>query len=264
MKKAIKALLGRSLAAVHLDHWLLREGAIVVAFHRVQPDDGRDSLTMPVEEFQNYCKYFKDHFDVVGLPDIVRRIRGGRSLSRALAVTFDDGYRDNFEFAAPVLDRLGLPATFFVVTDWIGTKTVAWWDREQRKPQPWMTWNHVRALHAHGFDIGAHTRTHVDLGAVPEQQARDEVMGSRFRLEEELATSVQSFAYPYGRRENISRGVRRVVREAGFTCCCSSYGGMNRHGTDPFQLMRIPVAPENASPHQFGFDVAFKRTLQTA
>lgn len=262
MRKTIKGLLGQGLAALRLDHWLLGEGAVIVTFHRVQPSDGRDSLTMPVEEFEQYCSYFRERFDVVGLREIVRRLESRQPLSCSLAITFDDGYADNFEYAAPVLERYRLPATFFVVSDWMGTQTVAWWDRARHQAQSWMTWDQVRDLQARGFEIGAHTRTHIDLGAAREPEAREEIAGSRRRLEEELGAKVQSFAYPYGLRDNISRGAQYLVREAGFTCCCASYGGVNRPGSDPFHLMRIPVIPEGVSPHQFAFDVALGRTLR--
>src|SRR5206468_51940 len=86
------------------------------------------------------------HFRVVSLRDLVHRLERGLALDRDLAITFDDGYRDNFENAVPVLEKLSLPATFFVVSQWIGTDVVPWWDSAQGARHPWMTWDQVRFI----------------------------------------------------------------------------------------------------------------------
>jgi peptidoglycan/xylan/chitin deacetylase (PgdA/CDA1 family) len=262
MMPGVKRLLGQSMFATRLDAVLLRNAAVVVMFHRVK--DGTlaaDSLTVDVATFERYCQYFKQHFRVLPLGELVQRLEERRSLSRALAITFDDGYRDNFDNAAPVLERLGLPATFFVVTQWMETDVVPFWDGQAGVRHPWMTWAQIRSLRDRGFEIGVHTRTHVDLGQVTGPEAVSEIAGARADLERRLATSVTSFAYPFGGRNNFTDANRELVKTAGFRCCCSGYGGVNPRGTSPFNLHRVPITGWYASPHQFGFDLAFGRTL---
>jgi peptidoglycan/xylan/chitin deacetylase (PgdA/CDA1 family) len=261
VKQHVKTLIGQCLFGSGLNAALIADAAVVVAFHRVKDGTSpEDSLTTNVAMFERYCHFFRRHFRVVPLPDLIRRMETGRGLRGYLAITFDDGYRDNYECAAPVLERLSLPATFFVVTDWLGTKAVAWWDEAFGAPHPWMTWDEVRSLHRRGFDIGAHTRTHVDLGAVTGALAREEIAGSRAKLEAELQAPIETFAYPYGRRGNITDANRALVKAAGFRCCCSSYGGVNPRGMDPFRLHRVPISPSFASPSQLGLDVALGRS----
>jgi peptidoglycan/xylan/chitin deacetylase (PgdA/CDA1 family) len=262
MKRAVKRLLGQGLFASHLDALVLQRAAVVVAFHRVQDADTGDGLTVGVRMFERFCRFFARHFDVVPLRHIVERVERRAPLHRELAITFDDGYRDNYENAAPVLERLGLPATFFVVSRWIGTDVVPPWDQRHGIPLPWMEWRHVRSLHHRGFDIGAHTRTHVDLGLASEAVARDEIVGAKRDLEAGLAAAVDLFAYPYGGRRNIAAANRDIVRDAGFRCCCSCFGGHLDAAADPFHLSRIPVSPWYASPQQFGLEVALGSTLQ--
>jgi peptidoglycan/xylan/chitin deacetylase (PgdA/CDA1 family) len=262
VKQTVKRLLGRGVFASGFDAILLGDAATVVAFHRVH--DGApasDSLTVSVATFERYCRFFQRRFRVVPLRDLVARLAAGQPVGRALAITFDDGYRDNFANAAPILERLALPATFFVVTQWMNTDVVPFWDQEREVRHPWMTWADVRALHRKGFEIGAHTRTHVDLGKVAGDEAREEIFGSRADLERQLDAPAISFAYPFGRRENLTETNRQLIRDAGFRCCCSGYGGINPRGTDPFHVRRIPITEWYASPHQFGFDLAFGRTL---
>jgi peptidoglycan/xylan/chitin deacetylase (PgdA/CDA1 family) len=264
MNRAITRILGRGVFAAQLDTLLLRDSAVVVAFHRVLDMPDSDSLTVDVRMFERFCTFFKSHFRVVALRDLVHKLESGVGLNRELAITFDDGYRDNFENAAPVLERLSLPATFFVVSQWIGTDVVSWWDSQQGARYPWMTWDEVRSLHRRGFDIGAHTRTHADLGAVSEIDAQEEIFGARCELETQLAAPVELFAYPYGRRHNLANPNRDLVRAAGFRCCCSCFGGTVTSGSDPFHLTRVPISTWYASPHQFGLEVALGRSVLSA
>ena len=261
MRTAIKQLLGRTIFASGLDGVLLRNAAIVVVFHRVQEAaDPEDGLTLTVSMFERHCRFFRSHFRVVSLREIVEKLERGEPLRRELAITFDDGYRDNFDHAAPVLEKLSLPATFFVVTEWMGTDVVPWWDDERGTRHPWMSWEQVRTLRGKGFDIGAHTRTHADLGKVSGAEAQDEIIGARRELEKQVDAPADLFAYPYGGTHQLSEANRALVQAAGFRCCCSSVGGVNSVGDSPFHLQRVPVTYWHRSPQQFGFEVALGRT----
>ena len=260
--QTLKHLLGRSLYALRLDTVLMRHEAVVVAFHRVRDDaDLTDSLTIHSRTFESYCRFFKRFFNVVPLAELVETLHAGQAPHRALAITFDDGYRDNFQHAAPILEKLSLPATFFVVSRWVGTSIVPFWDRDRGVQYPWMTWEHLRDLHRRGFTIGAHTRTHVDLGTVSGDDAQQEIAGAREDLEHALGTPVQTFAYPFGGREHLTEANRARVKAAGFRCCCSGFGGTVSRATDPFQLPRVPISTWHAYPYQFGFDVALGRSV---
>jgi peptidoglycan/xylan/chitin deacetylase (PgdA/CDA1 family) len=256
MRQPIKRLLGQTLFAAGLDRLLLRNTAVVVAFHRVQDIGQTEGLTVSVSMFERYCRFFGQHFRVVSLLDLVERLERRQTLNRELAITFDDGYRDNYENAAPVLEKLSLPATFFIVTRWMGSDVIPLWNRVAKVSYPWMNWEQVRSLHRRGFDIGAHTRTHVDLGRVEESQAREEIVGARRELERQLEAPVQLFAYPYGRQDNLADSSREIVRDAGFRCCCSCFGGVIAQGTDPFHLARVPITQRLPSPRQFWLEVA--------
>jgi peptidoglycan/xylan/chitin deacetylase (PgdA/CDA1 family) len=256
MRSHIKNALGRLMVQSHLDAALLRSTGVVVAFHRIQDGNDRRGLSIGREMFDGYCRFFADHFRVVSLAALVARLERGEPLDRHLAITFDDGYRDNFENAMPVLAKLSLPATFFVVSGWIDSEAWPWWDHQDGVRYPWMTWPQVAELRRSGFEIGAHTRTHADLGKVTGAAARLEIQGGRIDIEDRLGEPVDLFAYPYGGAANMTAENRDFARAAGFRCCCSSFGGLTGYRTDPFHLHRIPVTPWYASPHQFGLELA--------
>ena len=255
-----KSLTGHAIYSLRLHHLLLASTAIIVVFHRVNnAATAGDGLTCTVKMFERHCRFFRQFFQVVSLRSLVEKLERGVPPNRELAITFDDGYRDNFEYAAPVLKALGLPATFFVVTQFIGTEIVPWWDEALGARHAWMNWNEVRSLRDGGFEVGNHTRTHADLGKVSEKEAWQEILRSRLELEDQLSAPVELFAYPYGGREHIREDNREMVKAAGLSCCCSCYGGINFRGTDPFHLRRTAIFPWYESPHQFGFEVAFRR-----
>ena len=105
-------------------------------------------------EFDAWCGFLKAHFRVVSLSHLVSRLHAGASLRGLAVITFDDGYRDNFETAAPLLERHELPACFFVASGFIGSDHVPWWDELLPFPLEWMSWDEVRELQRRGFEIG--------------------------------------------------------------------------------------------------------------
>jgi len=237
----------------------LRGRAMVVALHRVNDVNAGDGLTLSADQFEDHCGFLSDHFDVVPLAEIVQRLASSAPLDGQVAITFDDGYRDNAEIAAPILARYGLPATFFVTTGFIGSEIVAPWDAELAVAPGWMTWDQVRELHDQGFSIGGHTVDHVDLGQQAGDTAMRQLTASRNTLFEQLATETELFAYPFGRRDNMTEANRLLVREAGFRCCASCFGGLVEAGTNPFALPRVAITSWLASPDTFAFDMALGR-----
>ena len=164
-----------------------------------------DGLSVSRADVRTLLRFLQPPLPVISLRSLVDRLERGDTLDRHLAITFDDGYRDNFEIAAPILERLSLPATFFLVSQWIGSDVVPWWDRELGVRHPWMTWDQARELRRRGFDIGAHTRTHANLGEVRGDVAREEIAGARRELERQLGEPVDLFAYPYGAKQPDDR-----------------------------------------------------------
>jgi len=226
----------------------------VAVFHRVDDRYPENPVTCTSRGFEEFCAFFARHFTVVPLGELVERLATGRDVGGLLAITFDDGYLDNREVAAPILSRRGLPATFFVATDFIGSSQVPWWDAEAGIPSRWMSWDDVRGLATDGFEIGSHTVHHADLGKVRGADARRELTESKRRLESELHRGVTLFAYPYGGREHFDESNRPLVRQEGYSCCVSAFGGSVPSGTDPFRMRRTPVSPWHLTPYQFGFE----------
>lgn len=128
----------------------------------------------------------------------------------AVALTFDDGFRNFASQAMPLLREQGLPATVFVVSDAVGA-TNAWGghDLPGIPTLPLMDWDELQEVSDAGFEIGAHTRRHPHLTSLPPSQVQDETAGCVERINAELGRRPGSFAYPYG---DVNDSVARVAR----------------------------------------------------
>jgi peptidoglycan/xylan/chitin deacetylase (PgdA/CDA1 family) len=247
MRLALKTVLcglyrycGLFSAQEWLYHWRGRSSASILLFHRVTDDIPPDGLTVSCARFRSLCRLLTRRFRVVPLGEMFRLARGGAALPRrTVAITFDDCYRDNLA-AARVLAEYGLPATFFVPTAFVGTDHQFPWDRSH-KPLPNLTWNDLQEIHGLGFEIGSHTATHPDLGAVAAEQAEREFVESKEVLEQRLGGRVRWFAYPFGGVNNFRADWLPLLKRAGYEGCVSGYGGLIHRGMEASVLPRVPV-----------------------
>ena len=253
-RRMVKTVMGRIAGISGAYERAFASSMMIVAFHRVTDRLPEDALTCSAAKFEAFCRFFRKHARVIALSEQVVACQEGKDVSGTVSMTFDDGYLDNFEVAAPILRNLQLPATFFITSGFIGSRVIAPWDVELPQQPGWMSWDNLRSLVAQGFEIGCHTDTHIDMGLADQETVRRELEVSRQKINRELGIPVQLFAYPFGDRENITAGSRELVRDLGFACCASSYGGLNAVGTSPYHLKRIPIAEWFATPDQFGFE----------
>jgi glycosyltransferase involved in cell wall biosynthesis/peptidoglycan/xylan/chitin deacetylase (PgdA/CDA1 family) len=213
----------------------------VLNYHQVN-DPADDFSTVSTAEFRRQMEFLREHYRVLPLADAVRAVVTAGAGERIVAITFDDGYRDNATIAAPILRSLGLPACFFVSTDMIGGARPFPHDVVQgRPPQQHMSWDDLRMLAQQGFQIGSHTCSHADLGQVSLADARRELGESKRRIESELGTTVRLFAFPYGHRQNIRPDTHAAARDE-YEVCCSAYGGHNTAPTDPGNVRRVVIS----------------------
>ncbi len=156
---------------------------------------------------------------------------------RPVLLTFDDGLADFYTGALPVLQRYDFPATLYVTTGFVGG-TSRWLQHEGEGERPMLTWDQLGAICAGDVECGAHSRSHPQLDTLALPAARDEIVHSKYILEQQLGRRVASFAYPHGYH---SPAVRRIVQEAGFTSACAVKHAMSSTADDRFALARIMI-----------------------
>lgn len=104
-------------------------GFPILTYHRVNDDQDPFFPSLPTEVFERHMAFIARAYQVLPLESLVELMRRDKLPRHALAITFDDGYRDNLTHAAPVLARHGLPATIFLASGFIGSAEVPWFDR---------------------------------------------------------------------------------------------------------------------------------------
>jgi peptidoglycan/xylan/chitin deacetylase (PgdA/CDA1 family) len=186
-------------------------------------------LTVDPTDFAAQMEWLKRAgFHAVTQRQALEALELGRPLpSKPIMITFDDGYRDVLDYASPVLERLHMPATSYVITGRISG------------PDPsFLTWRNLRLLEQRGVAIGSHTVTHADLPRLTDTQALAELRDSRVALERRLGHPVPWLAYPYGKED---ARVVALARRAGYVLAVTTQPGAIQNAADPLELHRYEV-----------------------
>ena len=166
--------------------------------------------------------------------------QNGSIPARPLLITFDDGFEDMHSVALPILTRLGLRSTVYIVTEQLGGKS-RWLASEGEGERPMLSAGQIRDLDAAGVDIGSHGHRHVALDELPFTEAIQEIDASRATLEEALGHRVVTFAYPYG--YHTSR-IKRYLQTSGFESACAVKQALSHPDDDRFALARAIVGSD--------------------
>lgn len=216
------------------------KGWIRFPFYHHVFDDERDG-------FARQLGFMASHGDFIGIDAAVRMLASGDSIDgRYFCVTFDDGFKNWFTNAVPILVGQGAVAAFFLVTRYIGTSPEADRDallgfyEEGDLLMEFLDWDDCRRMADAGMTIGSHTVNHVHLAALDEAAAEDEIKQSKHSIEAELGQSCDHFCCPFG-RENIDYLPGRdpkIARRAGYKSFLSGHRGAMRQGDSPMMIRR--------------------------
>ncbi len=215
------------------------EGAVrvpVLMYHHIRPmlpsfSRADRSFTTTPEEFATQMQALKSAgYRTITPQDMEQALKEGAYLlpAKPVLITFDDGFRDQYENAWPVLQSLGLRATFFIVSR-------AYTLSGCMKP------DQIKELDASGLiTIASHTKNHAFLTRVGKEKREDEILGSKLDLEMLLGHPVDVFSFPYG---SWSREVAKEVEAAGFRMGFGVRLGSLHTTGSLFELRRIRVMP---------------------
>src|SRR5271169_4214761 len=158
------------------------------------------------EVFARQMRWLRNNgFRTMNLTEAYAALESGQSVSKAVVITFDDGYRDFYTDGMEVMKQCGFSATIFLATDRI---------QNQPTRQPggdYLTWPEVKELHSQGICFGSHTVTHPDLRSLGPDQIEYELGYSKEVIEQKLGAAVDSFAYPFAFPEEDKEFTRFLV-----------------------------------------------------
>jgi len=194
---------------------------VVLCYHSVHPT--KPFATHPAL-FEQHLRWLEASCNNVKFSEALTAVWRKERERPAVAITFDDGYLDNFEYAFPLLQQYRLEATFFVTTGLIenNSEIINRFQLIRRSvfedicP---MTWSQLRQMASLGMEIGAHTYSHAKLAALTRRQVWMELTTSKWIMEDRLGRSVQVMAYPYGKPlRHWNHETVQLTAEAGYKC----------------------------------------------
>ena len=199
---------------------------LVLNYHK--DDNMNISLSVLPEDFDRQMRYLSDHgYHTITPDDLYDSLEGQKELpENPVLITFDDGYRDNYDNAYPILRKYGFKATIFVITSFLGT-------------QPnYITWDQAREMDANGISIQSHTVDHKSMTDLTDDQLRYELVESKKKAEQELGHPVEFMAYPTG---TYNLHIAQMVKEAGYKAAFTiKYGNVDK-ASNIYALERVPV-----------------------
>lgn len=217
---------------------LEREAAVgvpVLSYHQVNDEDD-NALTIPRAAFEQQMAYLHDNGYHAITPDQLDAYltEGAPLPEKPVLITFDDGYRDNYENAFPILQKYGMTATIFLISDFM--------DRFDK----YLTWQQVQEMSEAGIYMGVHTLSHFELPGLSKAELYQQIEGGKLAIEWKTLQFTEYIAYPCG---SYNADVLAVARDCGYKGGFTVRYDLVHPGDNPYLLSRVPVFGHNA--HSF-------------
>ncbi len=185
-------------------------------------------LSISPEQLDQQLSYIAQNgYQTISLNDLADSLENKTPLPpKSVILTFDDGYRDFYTTAFPLLKKYNLRAVSFYIVGYSNYPS-------------YMNWDMIREIHSSGLvDVESHTLGHLMLTQLPPDQAKNEIFESKRLLEEKLNKKVNFFAYPYG---DYNDEVVSLVVQAGYKLAFGTKVGSDLHASEKYFLKRVPI-----------------------
>jgi peptidoglycan/xylan/chitin deacetylase (PgdA/CDA1 family) len=211
-----------------------REVIPILMYHHVgvpgaSADAIRRDLSVSPENFEAQLRYLIEHgYEPITLNSLIMHLQLGRALPpKPVVLTFDDGFKDQYSNAYPLLKKYGFVGTFFIITLFA----------DEERPE-YMSWSEIEFLHSNGMEIGSHSYTHPSLSGKSYDYVVWQVLGSREAIEARTGEPVRFFSYPSGQYDELTID---VLRSAGYWGAVTVEAGSLHTTESPFEFKRIRV-----------------------
>ena len=228
----------------------------ILMYHSIS--DGREERKSAYYQTATHPKVFADQMAMLraegyqavtltaGLETLQSWMTNGKgNFPRCVAVTFDDGFRDFYTVAFPILQQHEFAATMFLPTSYIGQQARRFKSREC------LTWSEVKELHRVGMEFGSHTVTHPRLVELDWPDIEKEMNDSKAQIDDHLGVPAKAFAYPYAfpeANQDFVQHFRQLLGKAGYRSSVTTKIGRAHPGDDRLCLKRLPVNSGDDTP----------------
>jgi len=222
--------------------------APIIMYHSVNPKQNPaiSGLIVSPETFQRQMRFLKRRkYNILPLDELIVLIKEKKKIpSRTVAITFDDGYKDSYTYAFPILRKYNIPATMFIIIDEVGRPNG---DR--------VSWDQIREMRSSGLiTFASHAMGPEPLINIKsEEELRLQIFGSKKALENKLGIGCSLFSYPEGM---FNAKIKQMVIDAGYKAAVVTNPGRSYSNDDIFTLKRLRISERAANLFVFWFETS--------
>lgn len=213
-------------------YWLYAKRAVrILTYHGIELSP-TNSYNVSLSNFEKQIDYIYKKYNVISLPQYINNLEKKRSFPiNTIIITFDDGFRNFYEYAYPILKKYQIPATCFIITSKVGNLK-----------GNYMNWDELKEVAMDGLiTIGAHSVTHKSLPSLNDVNLQHEIRDSKHMLENNLGIAVTYFSYPFGTLRDFDDRCERYIKQYGYRLAFTSISGCNSLNVNPFELRRSKI-----------------------
>jgi peptidoglycan/xylan/chitin deacetylase (PgdA/CDA1 family) len=207
-------------------------------------------MTIGVEEFEKQIRFLKKRYQIISASELNCWLNQGRKMKgkKAILITFDDGYEDNYINALPILKKYFCPAIFFIPTAYVGNDKQFEFERELQPKLKFkkMDWEQLKDAMQYNVEIGIHTDTHCLLSKVSYEEGVQEIEISKKKYMDNLGKDPVFMSYPFGGEKDITlKLVNYVENHPTITALFSAYGNKNISPIDRYNIKRVNIGSKD-------------------
>ena len=232
LKRSICSHVSSLYDLVHKEQWKSL-GLRILIYHSIGKTltNDRYGMTISINSFRDQINMLSEdsNFEIISLNSKnTDSLWNPKSTKLNIAITFDDGYRDNLRNAAPLLMERGVPFTVFVTEGYLQKNNNIYLNENELKELSGLT----------GVAIGSHGMTHSRLTRLNDRDLVNELSKSRWGIENIIGEKVEMLSYPHGK---FDRRVVNVALQSGYRLGAGSRFGINSPDTNPMYLKRTEI-----------------------
>jgi len=208
----------------------------IMMYHHVADVTLPRADTVSPNNFESHLQFLKKHnYNIISFDHYVEQASRGKSFPyKTVVITFDDGYKDNYTQAFPILDKYGFTATFFVAPG----------DIANDQKNIYMNFEELKEMIQAGMSVGSHGMTQAYLPKMSQEKQDSEIFASKKKLENILGIPICHFAYPIG---GFNRSIKKRIYQAGYKSASTTNRGYDKYNKDMYEINRIRFSDKDNS-----------------
>lgn len=203
----------------------------ILMYHSISDSDPDNTLLVPINQFEEQVKWLSEEgFTPMLLDDIVQAFNTGKVPEKPIAITFDDGYTDNYTNAYKILKKYNMIATFFIITNYIDTDS--WY----------MNSDMLKEMSNNGMEIENHTSMHIEFTNISREDKGVIIKDGMSELREKVGVESKFICYPVGKYDEETI---EVEKELGVKAAVTTENGISSLSDGLYSLKRLRISPMN-------------------